>query len=489
MTSSANSSLPWLMLDLGSTNIKGALLGPAGELLHSASHPNRPHTTAEGVQEQNVEDWWQAAVAVIRELSQHSTDLAGIGVTGQMQNLILLDAHQRPLRPVISYNDQRADRIVDSWRQNQQLQRLLDETGNEQGPTSLLGKLRWLQDQTPEVLSRTEQIFVGSADYLVFRLTGVALADTTTAATTGLMALEPRTWHQQLLAAVGVGAQVSKLPKLVSGGTLASRLLPALADELGLRGDIPVYLGPGDAGATTIGAGCGGTGKAYAYLGTSGWVGLTEGVPASMESGVFTLAHPDPQHYLQVAPILTAGGNLSWVKELFQWESYEELIACALACPPGRLLYLPYLQGERSPFIDPHARGTWIGMTSQTQPAELTRAVLEGTCLAFRHALQAIAMQPPAELFLTGGVSRSETFCQLFADVLGLPIHLIADPEWTGLRGVWACCRGETTTYSPGVKKTFDPDPQLRAHYERMFELFLQSYPALRELFGQLQRR
>ena len=481
-----NEKSTWLVVDLGTTSIKGGLFHSNGDLIREAAHPNKPTQTEEGFHHQEIETWWNGFTAVIHDLMSSEVEVQGLVLTGQMQNLIFLDSKSEPLHPIVSYSDQRGADQIASWSAQKSVQEQLLETGNEQGPTSLLAKLAWFQQHQPEVLKNTEKIFIGSADYIGYRLTGVSQTDTTTAATTGLMQLSSRTWHTALFAKLGLDSLLPSLPRLVPGGSLLGSLSNEKSQQLKLEAGLPIYLGPGDAGSTTLGAGCGKLGKAYAYCGTSGWVGLTEKRPARLESGAWTLAHPSADLFIQVAPILTAGDNLAWAKDLFGFNSYEEMIQIALEQPAGKLLYLPYLQGERSPFIDPHARGVWLGMNRQTNRASLTRAVLEGTCFAFRHALHAVSEVRVEELILTGGTSRSDSFCQLFSNVLGIPIKVLAEPELTGLRGALAACQPESVTPEPRIQKTYLPSSEQLNNYDGLFQIFLKSYPALRSNFAQL---
>ena len=478
----------WLVVDLGTTSIKGGLFHSNGNLIRETSHPNQQTQTDEGFHHQELETWWNGFIAVINDLMNPEVTLQGLVLTGQMQNLIFLDSQSEPLHPVVSYSDQRGAEQIASWYDEKSLQEQLLETGNEQGPTSLLAKLVWFQQHQPEVLKNTEKIFIGSADYIGYRLTGVNQTDTTTAATTGLMKLSSRTWHTALFAELGLDSILPSLPRLVPGGALLGSLRNEVSQHLKLVAGLPIYLGPGDAGSTTLGAGCGKLGKAYAYCGTSGWVGLTEKRPARLESGAWTLAHPAADLFIQVAPILTAGDNLAWVKELFGFNSYEEMVQIAIEQPAGKLLYLPYLQGERSPFIDPNARGVWLGMNRQSNRASLTRAVLEGACFAFRHALHAVSEVRVEELILTGGTSRSDSFCQLFANVLGIPIKVLAEPGLTGLRGALASCQQESATPEPRIQKTYLPISDQMNNYDDLFKIFLESYPALRSSFAQLAK-
>ena len=476
----------WLVVDLGTTSIKGGLFHSNGDLIREAAHPNKPTQTEEGFHHQEIETWWNGFKAVIHDLMSSEVEVQGLVLTGQMQNLIFLDSKSEPLHPIVSYSDQRGADQISSWSAQKSVQEQLLETGNEQGPTSLLAKLAWFQQHQSEVLKNTEKIFIGSADYIGYRLTGVSQTDTTTAATTGLMKLSTRSWHTALFAELGLDALLPSLPSLVPGGSMLGLLSNEVSEQLKLMAGLPIFLGPGDAGSTTLGAGCGKLGKAYAYCGTSGWVGLTEKRPARLDSGAWTLAHPAADLFIQVAPILTAGDNLAWAKDLFGFNSYEEMIQIALDQPAGKLLYLPYLQGERSPFIDPHARGVWLGMNRQSNRAQLTRAVLEGTCFAFRHALHAVSEVRVEELILTGGTSRSDSFCQLFSNVLGITIKVLAEPELTGLRGALAACQLEGATSEPRIRKTYLPSADQMSIYDGLFQIFLGSYPALRKSFAQL---
>jgi xylulokinase len=270
-----------------------------------------------------------------------------------------------------------------------------------------------------------------------------------------------------------------------------------VAATLGLRAGIPVYLGPGDAGAATVGAGCGEPGRAYGYIGTSGWVGFSAHARADPASGAFTLAHPHPSMFFQVAPLLTAGGNLQWIRDLFAREqhefaddSFDELIEGALRREPGPLLFLPYLNGERSPVRDSAARGAFVGLSSRTVKADLYRAVLEGVIYSYRHALEALLPGGTDVLTLTGGGTRSASWNALFATVTGLPVRTLEETESVGVRGAHHCVRvveGKATSYRFATHtSTCVPGTALKGHYDRMFALYLDLYPNLRETFGKL---
>ena len=482
-----NSSDLWLVLDIGTTELKGALMNSEGVIQEESSRPNQTYTPSSGFEEQEAENWWEKACEILSELGS-GKNIGAIGLTGQMQNLVLLDEHGDLLQSVILYSDQRAVKEAQELSDLDNSLQIQQQTGNEQGPSSVLCKLMWLKKNSPETYEKSSNIMLGAADFISARLTGKFCTDTTTASTTGLMHLTERQWlDSELFQNVGISDCKPKLPLLVSGGSEIGPLLSEKASRLGLKSGIPVFLGPGDAGANTIGSGCGNPGKAYAYCGTSGWVAFSEKKPANPNSGVITLSHPNPGFFIQVAPLMTAGGNFDWFKDLMEYSSHEELINNALAAPPSKLLYLPYLKGERSPFIDPLARGALIGLESESDRKYIGRAVLEGVCLAFRHCLMALCEEIPQRLILSGGTSRSQSFCQLFSDVLQVEIVLLKEQQNIGLRGVLASCGLLTiNTDQDDKQEKFLPNNNLDHHYNKKYAAFQQAYPRLEPIYSML---
>lgn len=487
----------WLAFDIGTTGTKAALVAPDGRILVSA-HREYPTYTAEGgVVEQDAHDWWRAVVETSREITRHpeAKDITAIAITGQMQNLILVDSAGNPLRGVILYSDTAA--LEESQEVNQLLGAdwLRQATGNDQGPDSLLAKMLWLARNEPDVLNVPDaRIFLGAPDFIAYHLTGAAVTDSTTASTTGLMDLDLRHYHQRAaFDHLGLGQYASMLPPIASGGAKIGVLRQETAQLLGLKAGLPVYHGPGDAGATTLGAGSGELGRAYAYIGTSGWIAFTATNRADPDRGAMTLAHPTTGRYIQVAPLLTASGNVDWVRGLFNNDSIELLIEDALYRPPSHLLYLPYLNGERSPIRDPLARGAFVGLHVNIQKLDIYRAVLEGVVYAYRHALDALLSSPISSLTLTGGGTRSRDWCQLFADALNVPVIVAGDAENVGVRGVVLAAQissGEHQNYNPQnyfpVKTTLYPDSQYREHHDRQYQLFRELYLALRPVFARM---
>jgi xylulokinase len=486
----------WLAFDIGTTGTKAALITSEGRVLQSASASYPTRTADGGIVEQQATDWWTAVCEAARVLANHQQygQVDAVALTGQMQDVILLDSAGEPVRPVILYSDTRARAEADEINLEITTRLLRELTANTQDAGGLLAKLLWLARREPAALgSRTAHLLLGAADYIAYKMTGIAVTDSTTASTTGLMNMRTRIpLDRTLLSEIGIGACFDLMPLISAGGALAGKLTSEAARVLGLRAGLPVYHGPGDAGAATIGAGSGEAGQAYIYLGTSGWLAFSAGEPAVNE-GVITLAHPDPARYIHIAPLLTAGGNLEWVRDLFGTDDYDALIVQGLRQPPAHVLYLPYLNGERSPFSDPLARAAFIGLGARTNRADLCRAVLEGVVFGFRHALDALVSAPPAMLTFTGGGTRTQGWCQLFADIINIPVAIAGDAENVGVRGAVIAAQvdaGEQPNYAPQgmfpVEIRLHPNPATRQHYDHQYGLFRQVYPALAPVFAGL---
>ncbi len=481
----------WLAFDIGTTGTKAALLDETQNVLSTAYASYETLQGQNGEVEQNSLDWWQAVLQTTRALSTHKnfSEIKSIVITGQMQNLTLLEDTGELLRNTILYSDSRAQVEAKEVISRLGIDELYNKTGNEQDSSGLLAKFLWLKNYELQNYEKAKYVFLGAGDVISFWLTGKGVTDTTTVSTTGLMDIETKTYLEPFFKVLGLEHIQTKLPTLQNGGELAGYLIDKAAQEFNLVPDIPVYLAPGDAGATTLGAGCGELGEAYAYIGTSGWVAFSSEEHAK-ERGVFTLAHPHPKRFIQIAPLLTAGGNLQWIRDLFAGDDYETLIAEALETAPQHLLYLPYLNGERCPVRDPLARGAFIGLSSTTTKAEMVRAVLEGVVFNYRHALQLLCPTFPTTLTLTGGGTKSAQWCQLFAEILGIPVRVINDAEFVGVRGAQL-----SALVASGIKKdyelkneckTFEPTRTLEAHYAKLFSAYLGIYPALKETFQQL---
>ncbi|SKA16664.1 xylulokinase [Marinactinospora thermotolerans DSM 45154] len=471
------------VVDVGTAAVKAALVDSAGRVRARAveTHPtDRPRP---GWVEQDPRHWWDAVVRALRATVPPAHDLGALVVTGQMQDLVAVD-DDGPLRPAILYTDHRAvaeheglrARLGADWER---------VTRNAQDSANLAAKLRWLLLNEPEVHERARHVLLGAHSYVVWRATGHALCDATTASTTGLFDARARGWWEEPLRAAGVRADL--LPELIGGpGTDRPRpLAPGPARELGLSAGLPVVHAPGDALTTTLGITGGRSGADYAYLGTSGWLAAVVGRAPKVPGTVRLAAEGETE--LLIAPTLNAGSAADWARRALLGDpghaAFDEALRGVGAATHG-LIALPYLDGERAPHADPFARGAFVGMTGSTTGAQLAVAVLEGVAFVYRTLREAVVGTAAAgPLPVCGGASRSDVWCSLLANALGVEVQRVEDAD-TGLRGAHRYASGVLGTDTPELteeepRTVFAPDPETAVDYERAYALHRELYPRL----------
>ncbi|MFO7631161.1 MAG: FGGY family carbohydrate kinase [Caldilinea sp.] len=491
-----------LAIDIGTTGAKAALVNRDGALLASALATYPTHTAAGNIVEQTPQEWWDATCHALHDIWRSApagVHVAAVILSGQMQDTILL-GDDDAIGPALLYSDSRAQVEAAEIEQLVDAAALTAITGNTQGAASVLAKWRWLAAHEPPRLAAARTILLGSHDYVTWRLCGVRSADPTTAATTGLLDWRNRVWATSLL--VQFGLNTALLPELHPAGTQIGRVNAAAALATGLAEGTPVLQGVGDLGATTVGVGAAEPGAIYAYLGTSGWLAVSRDEAEPLpERGVFTICHPQPRRWIQVAPVLTAGGNLEWLRSALATPEgvqpdYTRLNDLAAQSAPGSggVIYLPYLNGERSPFSDPHARAGFLGISGATTQADLVRAVMEGTAFAYRSLREALDVVQRGPLLLAGGGGQSPLWAQILADVLGHPVQVAAVPGDAPARGAailagralgWHDSLTPAADFFP-MEAGYTPVAHNAALYDRFYPIFAGLYPALRASFAAL---
>uniref|UniRef100_A0A6U5X001 glycerol kinase n=1 Tax=Guillardia theta TaxID=55529 RepID=A0A6U5X001_GUITH len=453
-----------------------------------------------GWEEQQAMDWWQALKDCARrpEFSQHGKSVTCVALTGQMQNLILLDKHGHALRNAILYNDTRASEEARFVEEEYGREALVRETGNWKGACSLLPKLLWVSKHEREVVDQTATILLGAHDFVTLKLCGEGVSDFVTASTTGLLTDDHQEFHVDLISRF-LASAVPCLPKLVHGNERTGSLSPAAAEELGLVAGIPVVHGSGDAGSTTIGAGAGVLGRSYMYMGTSGWIACSkERTRRGGGAGLFHLAHPcEPKLMISAASCMQAGANLEWLRRNFfaghsKDEAYLLMEQAGASVGPGAngLIFCPWLAGERSPFTDENARACFIGISPSTTTAHLCRAVMEGVCYSYKSLSDTLELDDERSVRAVGGGTRSRLLMQIMADVLGRDVEVVADPQQVGTRGAAMLARsamGKTMEEEcTEVADTFTCDHGRKKVYQEMYACYNQIYRQMQPVFASL---
>jgi len=403
--------MPFLLgLDIGTTGARAIAVDEHGVVVATAEDAYPLLTPRPGWTEQEPEAWWRAARRTLgRVAARVSGPIVGLGLTGQMHGAVFLDAQDAVIRPALLWNDQRTTAQCAAITDAIGAERLVAITGNPALPGFQAPKILWLRDNEPEAYARVARVLLPK-DFVRLRLTGVAATDASDAAGTLLLDARRRDWSPAILDALGI--QRAWLPQVFEGPQLAGRLRPDVAAELGLPAGLPVAAGGGDNAAAAIGTGIVAPGPLAVSLGTSGVVfAHTDHFAPDPSGRIHAFCHAVPGAYHLMAVALAAGGALRWWRDTVGEGDYARLTAEATTIPAGAegLIFLPYLNGERTPHLDPAARGAFIGLTARHTRAHLTRAVLEGVAFSLGEGLAIMQRLgvPMTEIRATGSGSAS----------------------------------------------------------------------------------
>lgn len=506
-----------LAIDVGTGGTKAALVNQLGSVVASAFHPHpRPAPSSRGGPasvEQEVESWWWATTHAVQACWNKGSGgvVRALAVTGQMQNVIRLPKDgSQPIPTAILYSDARAaEEVAEVNGMAGGPEYISSITGTQQGASSLLAKLRWLDKHELSAAEQCQTLLFGGHDYVVWKLSGALATDSTTASTTGLLDLSFH-YAEDLIHSVELGHWMEKLPPIKAANIPCGVVSSEAAEELGvvsLKG-VPVLHCCGDAGACTLGAGAGSPGSLYAYIGTSGWVAGSfqdqVDIEAAKPSGVFRLGHPDESLVFKTGSIMTAGGNLAWSAANIggpggtSMEEIDRMVKLEGA-GSGGLLYLPYLNGERCPFEDGSARGCFLGISTSTTSAHMFRAVMEGVAFAMRSSRDALnGGSAPSSgvtpLRLVGGGARSPVWPAIFSGVFGQTVEVLSDAQEVGVKGAallagqWLGWHSSLTPEGNWVQKqqSFEPSPEGVEFYNILYSVYSQAYGGVRNVCQEL---
>jgi xylulokinase len=478
----------WLGIDLGTSAVKALLLDDEDRVVAESSaglEVDRPRPLWS---EQDPEAWWRAVNEAVRALPLEG--VRAIGLSGQMHGATLLDASDRPLRPAILWNDGRSATecaaLEDAVPESRQI------TGNLAMPGFTAPKLLWVRAHEPEVFARTAFVLLPK-DYVRLRLTGDHASDLSDASGTLWLDVAARRWSERMLDACGL--KLEAMPVLHEGPEVTGRLRREVADAWGC-GTVPVVAGAGDQAAGAVGAGVVEPGRALLSLGTSGvYFVAGDAFRPGPERAVHAFCHALPGRWHQMSVLLSAASCLAWVARLTGARDEAALLdeVAAAGRASDRLIFLPYLSGERTPHNDPNATGVFLGLDHRTDRAALGRAVLEGVAFAFADAEQALLASGSRidRVSVIGGGARSSLWGGILASVLDRPLVYRRGAELGPALGAARLARlSERPSESPSqgcpeLPEDFvaRPDATLVEHYAERLARFRALYRRLRESF------
>jgi len=396
-----------LGIDIGTSGTKTLLVDTRGRIKASVTVEYPAYAPRPAWSEQTPGDWWKAATRSVRmalaKAKVKGSQVAGIGLSGQMHGSVFLDASGTVLRRAILWNDQRTGAECDDiTRRAGGRRRLIAMVSNPALTGFTAPKILWVRKHEPRIYDRTAHILLPK-DYVRYRLTGEFATEVSDASGTLLLDVKRRRWSRKLLALLQIDPDL--LPAVYESQEVSGRLTPAAAKATGLAAGTPVVGGGGDQAAGAVGNGIVRRGVISATLGTSGVVfAHADKVETDPKGRVHTFCHAVKGKWHVMGVVLAAGGSLQWFRNTLcqdlvkqakrkKVDPYELITAAAAKVPPGShgLYFLPYLTGERTPHADPNARAAWIGLSNMHTRAHMARAVIEGATYAMRDCLEIIA--------------------------------------------------------------------------------------------------
>jgi xylulokinase len=427
----------WLGIDIGTGGSRALLIDEKGKVLHSFTAPHEDMRMERPMwAEQRPENWWEAAQAAIRgvlkEANAAGTDVAGIGLSGQMHGLTLLDEADNVIRPALIWCDQRSQAQVDWINQTATRETVVECIANPVLTGFTLPKLLWVRDNEPALYARVKKLLLPK-DYVRFQLTGEYASDVSDASGTALFDVVRRRWSQQLAAKLDIDRSI--LPYVYESPDVSGRISARAAEATGLAAGTPVVGGAGDQAASAVGNGIVEPGVVSCTIGTSGVVFAHTEKPAYDPDGrVHTFCHAVPGAWHVMGVTQGAGLSLQWFRnQLAPGTDYDQLTAEAATSPccAQGLYWLPYLMGERTPHLDAYARGGWIGLTAKHTRADLLRALIEGVSFSLKDCLDIIENMgvPVDSVRVSGGGARSPFWRQMLADIFRKPAVTLETQE------------------------------------------------------------
>lgn len=492
-----------LGIDVGTGGTRAVIIDAKGKVIASATGEHEAFASPQiGWAEQDPEDWWRACGQAVRQaLASAGLDgdhIASVGFSGQMHGAVMLDARDAVVRPALIWCDVRTEKQCRELAAKIGAERLIQLTCNPALPNFTLTKFLWVRENEPENWNRVRSVMLPK-DYVRFRMTGERAIDVADASGTLLLDVSNRRWSEKVIQAAEIDSAM--LPRLYESQEVCGKITAAGAAATGLKAGTPVVAGAGDQAAGATGMGIVAPGAVSATIGTSGVVFAATGSPALDSQGrLHTFCHAVPGRWHVMGVTQAAGLSLRWFRDRFGAgaddgrDPYERLTAEAAEAPAGSdgLLWAPYLMGERTPHLDPNARGALIGLTASHTRGHVVRAILEGVAFSLKDTFTLFEEMgvPVTRVRLGGGGARSALWRQIQAGVYGREVEIVEAEEGAAygaaiLAGVGA---GWWKTVDAAcdevirVARTVTPDPGAVELLAARYQAYRRIYPALRSI-------
>jgi xylulokinase len=498
-----------LGIDIGTSGTKTVLFDIHGNTITSSTKEYPLYSPQNGWAEQEPQDWWNAVCKSISEVLAksgiHANDIKGIGLSGQMHGLVMLDGDGNVLRRSIIWCDQRTALECKEITQRVGAQRLIEITANPALTGFTASKIMWVKNNEPNVYEKCKKILLPK-DYIRYMLTGEFATEVSDASGMQLLDIKNRCWSDEVLQKLQIDK--SLLANVYESYVISGSISKKAAEKTGLAAGTPVAGGAGDQAAGAVGNGIVKEGIISSTIGTSGVVFAHTDKPIiDMQGRVHTFCHAVPNAWHIMGVTQAAGLSLRWFRDNFCASEMEtaKYVECdpfilmdkeAALVPVGSngIVYLPYLMGERTPHLDPNARGVFFGLSNIHTRRDMLRAVMEGVAFSLKDCMEIIKDTGiiANEVRASGGGGRSTLWRQMQADLFGCAVNTVNSSEGPALgvallAGVGTGVYGSVQQACEAViktDKTLSPIACNQIAYEKYYTLYKKLYPALKECFA-----
>lgn len=490
-------------IDLGTSSLKTLLMNEKGEALAVSARAYQYDSPISGYAEQNPEVWWNACVETVREvLSQSGISgdaVTGVSFSGQMHGAVLLDKNGEVIRPVILHCDVRSSKQVEELKAALGNDRVRDLMLNPVYTGFLLVSLLWVRDNEPENFARIHKVCLPK-DYIKFKISGEVSSDFSDASATLAFDIPNNCWSDEILKAVQLPKEI--FPDCYETYAPVGHVCPAAARETGLSEKTEVVCGGGDQVMQAIGNGVIEPGQATSNLGSSGQISFQSDravINPALSTNTFCSYKKD--QWVVMGAIMYAGLSLEWFGNMLHERDFKQLDveAKAAGVGAGGLIFLPYLNGERTPHANPDLSAMFLGINSLTGRGEMARAVMEGVGFALYQCMEICeTLGLKAETIVaSGGGAKSPLWLQIQSDIYGLPVKVTDTKEQACLgaaiiAGVGTGVFKDVQEACAGIIRHKDkivvPSKENHARYQEYYALFKDTYQANKSLLERITR-
>jgi xylulokinase len=493
-------------LDIGTSNVKVLITDERGNVIAESAEEYPIHSPIPGYAEQDPDLWWETTKnsikAALKSSKLDSSEISALGLSGQMHGTVLIGRNMKPLRPAIIWSDKRSISQCYEFYKTVGREKALKIVCNPIMPGFMGPTLLWIKENESKTFNGIFKVLLPK-DYIRLKLTGIIATDFSDASATLLFDVRNRNWSDEIISALNLPREA--FPEIFESTSIVGSISKEASEETGLHAGTPVVAGAGDSQAGAVGCGAIKAGVASSNIGTGGQIFTTlDELTVDAKNRVHTFCHAAPNRWCLQGAILSAGLSLRWFRDNFaQMEKivgafshinpYDLLSKEAEAVEPGcgGLIFLPYLLGERSPHMDPRARGGFFGLTLQHSRQHFIRAIMEGVVYALRDCLEIFRELGVKieKIIARGGGSRSNLWRQIQADIFRSPIIKTKVEEDSAfgaalLAGVGVGVYSSLEKACGEAIETIginEPDWERAEIYERIYnEVYRNLYPSLK---------